>query len=287
MTPLQGRVAAVVGASSGWGYASALRLSADGADLLLVDDDEDGLAAAQGEIQRRGGRVSTAVADIANYDDLRVVVQRSELDRLDVLVNHHARMSWGTVEALDLAEFADVVRFNLVGPMASTRAFLGLLKQAGQASVINLGTVDGLFGNPVAVAYSASKAGLGPITRIMAREFAPHNIRVNAVASAQTNQVRAADLEVGTHGDAAGSRPPNQPPGSLGSLPHYPGDKYMEGLGQATPLKRFGPPEEWAGTVAFLASDHSTYVTGSVIVVDCGRTGLTPGTFPWDSASTT
>ena len=66
----------------------------------------------------------------------------------------------------------------------------------------------------------------------------------------------------------------------------FPGNWYMEQLAQATPLKRSGPPQEWAGMLAFLASADSSYVTGQVMVVDCGRTGLTPGTFPWLSPST-
>ena len=188
--------------------------------------------------------------------------------------NFHARLSWGTVEALDIDEFADIVRFNLVGPIASTRAFLELLKRAHSASVIHLGSVDGLFGNPVAVAYSVSKAGLGPMTLITAREFAVYGVRVNAVASAQTSQVTATEVEDGTY------RNP------VISLPNFPGGRYMR-TSRATPLKRWGPPEQWAGTVSFLASDDAAYVTGAVVVVDCGRTGLTPGTFPWDSPSTT
>ena len=209
-----------------------------------------------------------------DFEQLREAVSRSGLSKLDVLVNNYARLSWGTVEALDISDFADIVRFNLVGPIASTRAFLEPLKCTQSASVIHLGSVDGLFGNPVAVAYSVSKAGLGPMTRIMAREFAAHGVRVNTVASAQTNQVTATEVEDGTY------RHP------VISLPNFPGGRYMENLSRATPLKRWGPPGQWAGTVSFLASDDAAYVTGAVIVVDCGRTGSS-WTFPWDSPSTT
>jgi NAD(P)-dependent dehydrogenase (short-subunit alcohol dehydrogenase family) len=272
---LQGRVAAVVGAASGFGYASALRLSRDGADLLLIDSNDESLADLLEEVRRRGGQATAQYAGLDDYEQLREAVSRSGLSKLDVLVNNHARLSWGTVETLDIDDFADIVRFNLVGPIASTRAFLEPLKRAQNASVIHLGSVDGLFGNPVAVAYSVSKAGLGPMTRIMAREFAPHGVRVNAVASAQTSQVTATEVEDGNY------RHP------VISLPNFPGGRYMENLSRATPLKRWGPREQWAGTVSFLASDDAAHVTGSVIVVDCGRTGLTPGTFPWDSPSTT
>jgi NAD(P)-dependent dehydrogenase (short-subunit alcohol dehydrogenase family) len=202
-----------------------------------------------------------------------------------VLVNHHLCLQWGTFEQCDLEVYAKVAHYNIVGPAAATKAFLPLLKRAGGASIVHLGSIDGLFGNPLSVAYSASKAGLGPLTHIMAREFAPYEIRVNAIASGQTNQVRAADLDAGAYTDSAASITATAT--SPGGTELFPGNWYLEQLAQATPLKRSGPPEEWAGTVSFLASEDSSYVTGQVIVVDCGRTGLTPGTFPWLSPSTT
>ena len=112
-------------------------------------------------------------------------------------------------------------------------------------------------------AYSASKGGLVALTHVMAHEFAPFNIRVNAIASALADQFPD---------DADDGVEPVTPSGSRGVA------DYIRQLNEATPLKRRGAPERWAGPVAFLASDDAEYVTGAVLVVDCGRTVITPGT---------
>lgn len=154
------------------------------------------------------------------------------------------------------------------------KAFLPLLKAAGTSSIVHIGSIDGLFGNPLSPAYSAAKAGLGPLTRIMAREFAPYDIRVNTGATGQTNVVTAEQIADGSYADTAPSLTATA--ASPGSTRHAPGPWYFEQLSKATPLKRSGSPEEWAGMVSFLMSEDSSYVTGQVHIVDCGRTGLTP-----------
>lgn len=284
---LTGRTVAVVGAAQGHGTAAALRLAADGADVALIDSDAEGLARIEKQIIDRGQTAWTVVARPDDPDELnaaaRVVAERAPA--LHGLVNNHICLTWGTIEQLDLDAFATVVRYVLVGPIAATRAFLPLLRAAGGSSVVHIGSIDGLFGNPLSPAYSAAKAGLAPLTRIMAREFAPWDIRVNTIATGQTNVVTVDQLTRGEYHDTAPSLTATA--ASPGSTRYAPGPEYFEQLSLATPLKRIGPPEEWGGMVSFLISPDSSYVTGQIEVVDCGRTGLTPGTFPWQSPSTT
>jgi NAD(P)-dependent dehydrogenase (short-subunit alcohol dehydrogenase family) len=283
---MDGQTAVVVGAGTGHGTASAIRLALEGARVHVVDSDQGQVDAVVASIKDLGGDVrghQAAISDLAELTGVAEAVAE-ESTAVHALVNHHLMIEWGTFEQIDLAYFAKIVEFSLLGPAAATRAFLPLLKAAGGASVVHLGSIDGLFGNPLSVAYSAAKGGLGPLTHIMAREFAPFDIRVNVIATGQTNQVSAEVLDGGRYQDSAASMAATA--ASPAGPSRFPGNWYMEQLAQATPLKRSGPPQEWAGMLAFLASADSSYVTGQVMIVDCGRTGLTPGTFPWLSPST-
>jgi NAD(P)-dependent dehydrogenase (short-subunit alcohol dehydrogenase family) len=264
----RGQTAVVVGGAVGWGRACALRLAAEHASVLVIDAAERSSAAESvvSEIRGRSGTASSALADPSDLGELTGVARTclGAGAACHVLVTNHMAIDWASIEDCDIDRFAETVRYNLVGPVAAVKAFLPNLRAAQRASVVLLGSVDGLYGNPRVPSYSASKGGIVPLTHVMAYELAGDDIRVNAIASAQTIQPSAELLQ----------GPPPGAPGWEG----FPGPDYYRQLGEATPLKRYGSMEDWAGAVSFLASDDAAYVTGSVLVVDCGRTGLTPGT---------
>jgi NAD(P)-dependent dehydrogenase (short-subunit alcohol dehydrogenase family) len=141
------------------------------------------------------------------------------------------------------------LRINVTSPLMTTRALLPWLQAARQSAVVHLGSVDGLFGNPRVAAYSAAKGALVPLTHVMAHDLAPFGIRVNCVARA------------------------------LVATPVVPADDpYLMSIAAATPLGRPADATEVASAVAFLVSDEASYITGSVLTVDGGRTGITRGT---------
>lgn len=249
--------------SEPWARAIAKRLAMEGAEIILLDPDAAWMSRTCEEIAALGGAAEAVILDIGSYDALDAWAG-DRLDRglpLHGLVTCYLDIDWHSIEHADIEAFDRVIAFNLGGPVKATKAVLPLLKQAAGASIIHLGSVDGLLGAPAVPSYSASKGGLGPLTRIMAYEFAPYDIRVNMIASCQTIELPDAIIN-----DVARA------------YSGFPGGAYMRQLNEATPLKRAGPLTDWAGAAVFLLSPDAAYVTGSVLVVDCGRIAITPGT---------
>lgn len=244
----------VIGVADAVGLACALALAADDALVVAVDDDSAAADRVVEAVGETGGRALAFTADLAEEDALVKVARAVERQAAAVhaLVNAHFALEWVTLEASTMTGWEAVVRRNVLGPVAATRAFLPLLKRGGGdpggAAVVHLGSVDGFQGNPMVPSYSVSKGAIPAMTHVMAFELAPFGIRVNCVARA-----------------AVESSP------ALGSRRH---DDAMA----STPLGRPARGEEIGAAVAFLAGPAASYVTGSTLVVDGGRSGLTPGT---------
>lgn len=256
--------AALLGAAAEpWGRAAAKRLALDGAEVLVMDPNAAWVEQTCDDIKAQGGRCEAVVIDIADFIALDAWA-RERLEqggRLDALVTCYLDIDWSSIENADIEAFERVLVFNLAGPVKATKAFLPLLKRGESASIVHVGSVDGIFGAPAVPSYSAAKGGLAPLTHIMAYEFARYDIRVNTVASCQTIELPAALADSAAR-----------------AYRGLPGGAYLKQLNDATPLKRKGPLTDWAGAISFLVSSDASFVTGAVLVVDCGRTIITPGT---------
>jgi NAD(P)-dependent dehydrogenase (short-subunit alcohol dehydrogenase family) len=245
---LSGKTAVVTGGTRGIGFMMARGLLEAGARIYISSRKADACAAAAQELGRCGS-VAAIPADLSTEEEcLRLAGEVSAREQaLHILVNN-AGATWGAqLEEFPAAAWDKIIDLNLKAPFFLTRAFLPLLEAAGThddpARVINVGSIDGLHVPRFPTySYSASKAGLHHMTRVLARDLGPRQITVNAVAPGPfESKMMAATLKA--LGDEIAGR---------------------------TPLRRIGRPDDMAGVAVYLASRAGAYVTGAVIPVDGG-----------------
>ena len=245
---LTGKVAVVTGGTRGIGLMIARGLLQAGASVYISSRKREAGEAAVAELAAHG-RVVSVPADLAREEEctrLAAEIGRSE-ERIHVLVNN-AGATWGALlEEFPASAWDRSLDLNLKAPFRLTRAFLPLLEAAGTADdparVINIGSIDGLRVPAFPTySYSASKAGVHQLTRVLARELGPRHITVNAVAPGPfESKMTAAVLA-----------------------------EYGEEIAAASPLGRIGRPDDMAGVAVYLSGRAGAWVTGAIIPVDGG-----------------
>jgi len=247
---LAGRVAIVTGAGSGIGRASALLFAQEGAVVAIVDRDEAGAHATMVAIEASGGRASVHIGDVGDGDFALAAVGEvmARHSRLDVLMTAAGFSCGGTVVNTDPADWDAVFRTNVGGTWLWARAAVPEMQRQGQGSIITLASQLAIAGGRGNSAYIAAKGAIISLTRTMAVDFATDGIRVNAIApgAIDTPLLRRSFAR---HAD----------PQAVG-----------EASRQRHAMKRFGRPEEVAQTALYLASDASSFTTGTVLPVDGG-----------------
>jgi len=250
---LAGRRAVITGAASGIGRATAARFAAEGAGLLLVDRDADGLAATAAEAARSGVAVERAEVDVTDEDAVAAALEAYRAGGpIHVVVANAAVQLFGRDAAaadLDLAAWQATIDVNLTGVFLTCKHGIRAMLADGVAgSVVCTASPTGLRGSaPGFDAYSTSKAGVVGLVRVLAADYGRHGIRVNAVVPGFTETPLVTDV---MEDDAA-----------------------RRALLERIPLGRPGTSEEVAAAMLFLASDEASYATASVLVVDGGATG--------------
>jgi NAD(P)-dependent dehydrogenase (short-subunit alcohol dehydrogenase family) len=249
---LEGKVVLVTGAASGIGRATAKAFAGEGAILALVDRDADGLRTAHEEILAAGGRGTTHVVDVSDGSEVddahdEVVVEHG---RIDVAFNNAGVIEpVGWLHDTPEASWDRVITVNLKGVWLCMRAQLRHMYARRDGVIVNTSSAAGLVGAPGTSPYTTAKHGVIGLTRTAALEYATHGIRVNAVAPGT----------VQTPMNATFTRQENDP---FADAP----------VRHGHPNGRLARPEEIADAVLFLASERSTFATGSTLVVDGGYT---------------
>jgi NAD(P)-dependent dehydrogenase (short-subunit alcohol dehydrogenase family) len=251
---LKDKVAIVTGAASGIGWSTCLRFVEEGAAVVLSDVAGDAVKQCAEQLRQRGGRAVAVTADMGVETDIPPLVQTAveTFGRLDIVVNNAAVFILKGLTAT-VEEWQRSFGVNVVGPSLLVKAALPALRQSGRGAIINLGSISSFIAQDDRYVYNASKGAVAQMTRCMAMDLAPDNIRVNAVCPGTiwTPIVQRLASAEGLDRAAADAHPK---------------------WGGAHLLHRCGDPVEVANAIMFLASDEASFITGECLMVDGGYT---------------
>lgn len=252
---LQDRVAVVTGAARGIGLSAARKLAGEGARVLLSDVDAAELHKAEQALLKEGLRVAATIADVADPASIARMIDKAVGDwgRLDILVSNAAIVDDAAIADITPERWHKVMAVNLDSVLFGAKAALPHLRKSPSPSIINIASIQGIRGQPNAMAYASAKGAVVNLTRCMAVDFGPEGVRVNAIAPGYID-TRMAQMHGGMHEHRT----------------DWFQDVFIK-YGRL-PLRRPGTVEDVAGPILFLASDDSRYMTGQVLVVDGGIT---------------
>ncbi len=243
---LVNKVAVVTGSGRGIGEGIALGFADMGADVVVVERDEEPAEATATEIRDRDRKALVILSDVRENEQVDDIVRKTldEFGKIDILVNNAGGMFRSEVAEISERGWDAIIRANLKATFLCSKAVTAvMIDKKTKGSIINIASVNALSGSPGSAAYGAAKAGIISLTQSLAIEVAPHNIRVNAIA-----------------------------PGIIdtpGTVQWMSPEREAEII-KVVPLSRRGTPEDVAGAAIYLASDYADYVTGQTIVVDGG-----------------
>ena len=251
MALLQNHIAVVTGSASGIGRAIALGYAREGAQVVLLDINEKAATEAAGEIRDAGGKASSFALDVTQREDCVAVAKEiaEKIGQVSILVNNagiNRRNAFTADPDAVVKDWQDIMAINLNGTFNVTHAFLGALR-ATRGRIVNIASIQSFVHvrTPNSPAYTTSKHGVLGFTKALAAELGKHGVRVNAIGPGLIETPLNAQVRA------------NNPELVQVFLDH-------------TPLGRAGKPEDIVGPALFLASDMSSYVTGSIVMADGG-----------------
>lgn len=240
---LNGKIALITGAGKGIGASIARRFAAEGASLVICDQNEDLIKQTTAELESNGSKVLGLQVDVTDRNALKDMVQKAveQFATIDILVNNAGIVKDVMLHKMSEDDWDRVMNVNMKGIFNTTQAVVALMREKSCGKIINISSAS-RFGNIGQTNYAASKEAIIGFTRSLAKELGPKGINVNAVAPGTI----MSDMYLG--------------------IP----ENIREIMKVITPLGRAGSPEEVANLCLFLASDESSYITGQVIHCDGG-----------------
>jgi 3-oxoacyl-[acyl-carrier protein] reductase len=241
---LNGKISVVTGASQGIGEAIAVELSKVGAEVILVDIQEEKLEEVACRIRDNKGKAYTFCADVSRMEQVKEIVEKIIQDhqKVDHLINNAGITRDRLLMRMNEEEWDAVLAVNLKGVFNFSKTLIRNMINNRHGRIVNISSVVGQIGNPGQCNYSASKAGVIGFTKSLAREVASRGITVNAIAPGYIDTPMTKDLS----------------------------ESVKKAFIDLIPAKRFGTVEEIARVAKFLLSDEASYITGQVISVNGG-----------------
>jgi NAD(P)-dependent dehydrogenase (short-subunit alcohol dehydrogenase family) len=243
---LTGKTALVTGATAGIGYAIAVQLAAEGAEVIVHGRNAERGAKAVQDIENAGGVARFIAADVSSGDDVRRLA--AEAGPVDILVNNAGIYRFAPTFDTTDADFDDQINTNLRAPYILVQKLVPGMVERGSGSVVNVTTVAATSPAAGAGIYGAGKAGLELLTKLWADEFGGSGVRVNAAAPGPTQTLGTEAFE----------------------------SDLIEGLGRTTALGRTAEADEIANAVTFLASPAASYINGAVLTIGGGAQAIKP-----------
>ena len=250
---LQDKNAIITGGASGIGRAICELFAEEGARLTIADIDTDGGERTLASVRVAGGEAQFVTTDVSKEADVEAMVQTAvdAYGAVNILVNDAAAFVFGEVQDISDADWARVFGVNVIGQAYCVKHVLPHMQAAGGGAIVNLASVSGFIAQPAFIPYNASKGAVMQLTRCLAMDLAPYNIRVNCVcpgsvltpATERHRRFMGADRE-----------------------------EFLAEAGASNFMKRVADPREIAYGALFLASDEASFVTGTPLVMDGGLT---------------
>jgi 2-hydroxycyclohexanecarboxyl-CoA dehydrogenase len=248
---LNGKTAIVTGGARGIGRATALRLARDGANVGILDIQEELANKTAEEIKRLGVKAMALRCDVTQYEEVKEAVAQihKALGSIDILINNAGTDDSRNFVDTDEALWDKILNVNYRSFLIASHVCIPYMIEQKSGNIVSLGSDAGRIGNPGEVLYCGTKAAIMASSKALAKELARFGIRVNAVSPGPVQT----DLWEQLH-------------------PGEKGQKITEALSKVIPMRRIGTPEDVADVVAFFVSDDSRYLTGQVLSIDGGLT---------------
>ena len=246
---LEGRVAIVTGGRRGLGKQFVLAFAEEGADVVIVDNAQEGMKELAEQVEKMGGKAMWALVDVSNRADVEAMVEKTmkAFGKIDILVNNAATFPAHPFLDIPVEEWLRVIEVDLTGVFHCTQVVAREMVKRKYGRVINITSSQALLGVDLMAHYTAAKGGIISLTRALASELSPLGITVNAISPGLT----ATD-------------------GVLINLP----EEFQKDFGGAQAVRRMGRPEEFRGIAVLLASDDGSFITGETIAVDGGMSNV-------------